>query len=84
MLHTTPCWNVSIDGSNPIQVERYLKRQQRALSSSARLAELADTATACARQNATVDIFEVYFDGEDSESLTEQLNPRVSTEAVLR
>ena len=84
MLHSTPCWNVSIDGSNTVQVERYLKRQQRALATSAGLAELAATATVCARQNATVDIFEVHFEGEDGESLTEQLNPRVSSVAVLR
>ncbi len=83
-MHAPPCWNVSIDGSNAVQVERYLKRQQRALGSSASLADLAETAAMCARQNATIDMFETYFDDDDGESLAEELNPRMLPVATLR
>lgn len=84
VLHTTPCWNISIDETNKEQVDRYLKRQQRHPAFVRGVGALATTAAACARQNSTVDMYELYYDGDTGESLTEVLNPALQPVATLR
>ena len=82
--HTTPVWNVSIDEHNNEQVDRYLKRQQRLPDFVHALTQVAGTARTCARQNATQNVYEVHYEGDDGSSLVEDLNPTVSVAFSLR
>jgi hypothetical protein len=84
VTHKPPVWSVSIDEGNKEQVDRYLKRQQKLPEFVAGVGSLAVTASVCARQNATEDIFEMYYEGDDGESLQEALQPSVQVLAVLR
>lgn len=84
ITHKVPSWNVSIDEDNKDQVDRYLKRQQRQPDVVRGVAALASTVSSCVRQNATVDVYELYYDGDDGGSLEEELNPSVATRVKLR
>jgi hypothetical protein len=84
VIHKPPVWSVSIDEGNKEQVDRYLKRQQKTAEFATAVGTLAATAGVCARQNATEDVFEMYYEGDDGGSLQEALQPSLNVLVVVR
>ena len=83
MTHKEGGWPETVDSSEPDQVDRYLKKQSKEPKFKASVGALAAVAEQSVKQNNTLDIYEQYFDGEDTLKLTSE-PPSMKAVSVFR
>ena len=81
--HVEGGWGEGIDSSDLQQTARYRRKVQRQPELVRSLTHAAAVASTCVRQNATVNLFEEYFAGDQHTGLGSDANPAVHDVTVL-